>query len=79
MGLFGKKVSNCPICDESLPSKDSKLPHWTGHAALIESGEGAGNFTWFCSCGRAPMYWEKDYQAGAALMLHMKQRHAIPM
>lgn len=78
MGLFGKKTVPCPICREELEKSGNKVSHWLGHAQMIPVGEGAGSYTWRCACGPADMYWERDYQAGAGLAVHMMQRHYIP-
>ena len=80
MGLFTKKLATCPICDAGLPANENKMGHWLEHCDEIPQGkEGAGGYTWNCSCGPAPMYWPKDFAAAAGLSLHMMQRHSIQM
>lgn len=51
--------------------------HFDSHVFQIEHGEGAGGYTWRCSCGPAPMYWPSDFAAMAGLALHLQQNHAI--
>lgn len=76
-GLFGRRTVPCPICQQELVKSENKMDHWIGHARPIPSGAGAGCFTWRCVCGPADMIWEKDHQAGAALAVHMMQRHSL--
>lgn len=76
MGLFGRTVA-CPICHLPLPLSSRRLEHWTGHAFRISTGRGAGGYTWICSCGPSPMYWDEIHQAGAGLAIHMLDLHQI--
>lgn len=80
MGLFGKRVTLCPICDSELP-KDGRMMHWEGHVTEIPEGQGdaSGQYTWQCACGPANMKWPKSSGAAAGLGLHMQERHAIPL
>jgi len=51
------------------------MTHWYEHVTPISVGEGAGGFTWACSCGPSDMWWKEDYQAAAGLAVHMRERH----
>lgn len=78
MGLFGRKKPLCPICNEELSQGAlDEYSHWLAHVAPIESGEGAGGYTWRCICGPSGMWWELDYQAASGLAVHMIERHGL--
>jgi hypothetical protein len=80
VGLFKQKLATCPICDAGIPLNGNKLHHWETHVVQIPQGrEGAGGYTWTCTCGPSDTYWPKDFSAAAGLGLHMEQRHAIKL
>lgn len=87
MGIFSrpgasstpKGLAPCPACGEQLTKEQRKMhgDHLRTHVHLIESGQGAGGYTWRCSCGNADMFWDEDYQALAGFCLHLQQRHGL--
>ena len=86
MGLFKRKTGGvprgmkpCPLCDELLTKQQAKIHggHFMTHVYRIESGEGAGGYTWRCSCGPASMYWPHDMGALSGLALHLQQKHGM--
>jgi hypothetical protein len=78
MGLFGKKMIICPICEEGM-EKTAVNEHWMTHVRQIPEGQGeaSGQYTWECVCGPSGMKWPKDFGAMAGLALHMHERHGI--
>jgi hypothetical protein len=78
MGLFGKKLTTCPICNAGIPSGESRS-HWSTHVRQIPAGEGdaSGQYTWDCKCGPSGRKWQHEGQANSGLAVHMYERHNI--
>jgi hypothetical protein len=78
MGLFGRRLITCPICNAGVEAKGIR-GHWDSHVQQIPPGHGdaSGQYTWECVCGPADMKWPRDMGAKAGLVLHMRQRHNI--
>lgn len=84
MGLFNKtpKTISCPICHgEVEKGKFEQKNHWLTHVTVIPDGQGdaSGQYTWTCICGPAGLKWKTDEAAAAGMIMHMEQRHGIPM
>lgn len=83
MGLFSgsnrtpRGLRDCPVCDESVPKAELKMNgvHLRTHVHAIQSGEGAGGYTFRCRCGPADMYWDDEFKALAGLAVHLMERH----
>lgn len=75
MGLFGKKVSTCPVCDLVLAKNENMGLHNLKH--VIPSPDGGPGFGWQCGCGDADGVWDGKAGAAAGLTMHMQQRHGI--
>lgn len=82
MGLFSNKskMISCPICNASF-DQSLRSSHWEIHITKIPEGQGeaSGQYTWECACGPSGMKWERDGAAKSGLMLHMRDRHSIPL
>lgn len=78
MGLFSKKKITCPICKESA---SDGINHYESHVRQIPPGHGnaSGQYTWECVCGPSGKKWQKEVGAAAGLMLHMQDRHGLPL
>ena len=78
-GASPRGMTACPVCNEALTKDQAKMHggHFERHVFQIENGEGAGNYTWQCSCGPAPMHWPNDFAALAGLALHLQQKHGM--
>ena len=78
-GGIPRGTTPCPVCNELLTKQQAKMSgeHFETHVYQIESGEGAGSYTWRCSCGLAPMYWPHEGGALAGLVLHLQQKHGM--
>lgn len=83
MPLFGKKaLATCPICAAEIQRKPGAgEDHFESHVWEIPPGHGdaSGQFSWDCKCGPAGMKWPTRSAATSGLVLHMYQRHHIPI
>jgi hypothetical protein len=80
MGLFGKKQIICPICHAGV-EKGDPTHHWESHIQQIPPGYGdaSGQYTWECACGPAGLKWPREGGAYGGLMMHLNERHGIPL
>ena len=56
--------------------------HYVEHLEVIPEGQGAasGQYTWRCErCGPAGTKWPTTGGATAGLMLHLHERHSVPL
>lgn len=79
MVLADRTADSCPICGELLPPRGLKLQHWMRHVLRIGTSPTTFGYTWICECGPAEMCWERPYQAGAGLAIHMLDLHLIAL
>ncbi len=80
MGLFGKKLITCPICQAGIEKVD-RVDHLLLHVRQIPPGQGdaSGQYTWECVCGPAGLKWPKADHAAAGLGLHLWERHGFQL
>ena len=76
MGLFGKRLDTCPICDAGIQRGSLAIHNMDSHA--IPSPDGGGGYIWECACGERDGVWDQPEGAAAGLTQHMVgQRHGL--
>jgi hypothetical protein len=74
MGLFKKKVIECPMCKYQFGSSGVDVMHFTEHAFQADEGD----YGYTCSlCNETDGMWPNSIGAAAAITLHLSQRHGL--